>query len=1017
MNLKRVSSAVIILFICLILNINIAFADKEIIKYSQEFDYPPYSFVKDGYLSGFEVDLIKAVFKGSIYEIELDYEMWSTIYDKVKKGEIDSCGLLGITDKRKNDVLFTDTVFKYNTAIYTRKNFTKVNVDNLKQFHIGVGKEHYTEDILKNKLGISNYSSFSTMDQALDALHSGDIDVLFENQDVINYYLVKKDLKSSILPQQINLFPLEAAFGINKSRADLVDFINKRLKELNKSGEFEQLYEKYFYSNSHNFREKVRNNIISISIVGIIALFALIAITRSYIKHLREKLLMEKILADAIFNNADVFIAALKENGNVVKFSGFVERITGYSMKEMEGKNIVQQCPSFFSLIGCKCDLQSLIEDDSFPKTIEAEADNSSGRCRTVFLQKNILFGDKPGKRVIVLVGIDISTQAEFEKELRESYVELESTYKQLASTQEVLEQKYIELETSQKDLQESEERYRFISEATNDTIWTWDFNKNKIFLSGRLYETLGITNDRKIYNISEWFNIVHPDDSERSKNIIRQLSEKVIDHFESEYRILPTSGGQKWILTKGRGTYDESGKLVLLAGSHTDITDKRKMQEKINRLAYFDDLTGLPNRAKLYEKLKKSIDKSNKNALKSAMLLIDVDNFKYINDSFGHSFGDRVLIEVAKLIKTYVSAKHMTARFGGDEFVVIMDAIEDERIAELMAMSILGLFDKHMSILDISLHISVSIGVAIYPDNGSSADELIRCADMALHDAKAMGKKNYRLFDNDIRNKVIRKISVEEAMRHALESNELELYLQPQIDSINNAIRGFEALLRWTNKDIGVISPVEFIPIAEETGLIVPIGLWVLKNACNTVIEINNKFSKEYIISVNISAVQLKNRKFVTQIKNIIQETRLKPALLEIEITESVFIESFDETNLILKELKKQGIKVSLDDFGTGYSSLAYLKKLPIDTLKIDKAFINDIETDSSNTILAETIVRMAHDLNLQVIAEGVETQTQLECLEKLSCDYIQGYLFSKPVPKHELIKYINSTSYKKEE
>lgn len=423
------------------------------------------------------------------------------------------------------------------------------------------------------------------------------------------------------------------------------------------------------------------------------------------------------------------------------------------------------------------------------------------------------------------------------------------------------------------------------------------------------------------------------------------------------------------------------------------------------------DPLTRLPNRYLLQKQLKEILINSQKNDRVFAVLYMDLDRFKFVNDTLGHSYGDLLLQQASERLKNSIGDGHILARMGGDEFVCILRNLQNEADAEKIAKEIISDFSQPFSLHDIEIHISTSIGISLFPYDGDDGEILLTNADSAMYRAKKKGRNQYEKANVEANAGCFERLIIENELRKALEKNELSLNFQPQLDIKHEKIIGFEALLRWNHPDLGNIPPAEIIPIAEETGLILPIGDWVLKNACLKLKEWEKAGFHSLRIAVNLSAQQFLQKNMVKKIKAVINETSINPEYLELEITEGVVIHDVDSAISVLQQLKDIGIQISIDDFGTGYSSLNYLKKLPVNTLKIDRSFIFDIDTNPSSKALTSAITTMAHDLKLNVVAEGVETYKQLSYVKKSSCDVIQGYYFSRPLKSEHVIDFLINT------
>ncbi|MBO9596529.1 MAG: EAL domain-containing protein [Cohnella sp.] len=440
------------------------------------------------------------------------------------------------------------------------------------------------------------------------------------------------------------------------------------------------------------------------------------------------------------------------------------------------------------------------------------------------------------------------------------------------------------------------------------------------------------------------------------------------------------------------------------------DITEEKKSKEQIQHLAYHDELTRLPNRRLVNLTLEKAIRRSESSAAKFAVLVIDIDRFKLINDLLGHAYGDQFLLQVTDRLRQASAGMNLTiGRMGGDEFAVICHGDPIESTAVRAAERIIDVVQIPYRLKDNDFYVSASVGIALYPEHGESVEALLKKADTAMYDVKRNGKNGYCFYSEQLDENLLSKLELESDLRKAIERNELLLHYQPQINAEQKRIIGVEALLRWMHADKGLIPPSEFIPVAEEAGIIGDIGAWVLREACRQMKQWQTQYGWQVPVSVNLSSQQLLDDRLVDLVATVLRETELDPAYLELEITESVMMDA-SRSSPILQKLMEMGIRFSLDDFGTGYSSLSYLRMFPIDRLKIDRTFIQEITTNEDDRTIVETIISMAHHLELNVIAEGVETKEQLQLLLDNGCDEIQGYYYSKPLAADELAAYVIS-------
>jgi len=449
----------------------------------------------------------------------------------------------------------------------------------------------------------------------------------------------------------------------------------------------------------------------------------------------------------------------------------------------------------------------------------------------------------------------------------------------------------------------------------------------------------------------------------------------------------------------------DSEGNVTQFVGVQNDITDRKAAADKIEYLAFHDPLTDLPNRRLLMDRLDHAFASSLRSGREGAVLFVDLDNFKNINDSLGHHIGDLLLQQTATRLKACMRAGDTIARLGGDEFVVVLEALSVQRIeaanqVNAISMKILAALNLPYQLDTHECYSTSSIGAVLFSDHDQSAEELLKRADIALFQSKNAGRNTLTFFNDAMQTVLYERLSIEKEMRRALENQEFLLYYQIQVDS-SHRLLGAEALIRWLHPERGLLSPAYFIPPAEEADLMLPIGQWVLETACAQLKAWEQgMLTRDLVLSVNISAKEFRRVDFVTQIKNLLQRHAINPRLLKLELTESILLESIEETISVMNGLKEIGVSFSLDDFGTGYSSLQYLKRLPIDQLKIDQSFVRDLVTDKSDKAIVRTIIAMAQSLDIDVISEGVETKEQQQVLLDYGCTQYQGYLFGKPMP-----------------
>jgi diguanylate cyclase (GGDEF)-like protein len=439
------------------------------------------------------------------------------------------------------------------------------------------------------------------------------------------------------------------------------------------------------------------------------------------------------------------------------------------------------------------------------------------------------------------------------------------------------------------------------------------------------------------------------------------------------------------------------------------DISSDTNNRQKIEELAYYDSLTGLANRSLLKDRVTKSIQHAKRNKEKLALIFIDLDHFKLINDTLGHGIGDELLIYISRLLEKQVRKADTVSRFGGDEFIILLPNIKSINDAEIVTKKIQEALQQKHTIGSHQLYVTTSIGVSIYPEHAESIDDLITNADTAMYETKKSGRNGYKIYLLSMGKSANRLLNLEQDLVEAIKNkNCMEIYYQAKIDATNNTISGAEALVRWNHQNHGLINPDDFIYIAESTGFMIELGYIIIEKTISHVNEFTEQGFKDLKIAINLSGRQFQDANLATFISSMIKKYDVKPSQLEFEITESISMYNTDETLKILTELTSMGVSIAIDDFGTGYSSLQYLKKFPINTIKIDRLFVMDMATDNGDRVITQTIVLMANSLNLSTVAEGVETQDQVDLLKDMGCNHLQGFLFSKPIPKSEFTKFL---------
>ena len=546
--------------------------------------------------------------------------------------------------------------------------------------------------------------------------------------------------------------------------------------------------------------------------------------------------------------------------------------------------------------------------------------------------------------------------------------------------------------------LQESEERYALAAKGANDGLWDWNLRTNEIYFSARWKQMLGLSDETPTCNPDDWFGRVHPEDTDRLMADVAAHLDGLTPQLESQHRVLHSDGGYRWMLSRGVAVRNLDGKAYRMAGSQTDITEGKVS----------DPLTGLPNRILFLDRLGRSIERATRHGEAFAVLFLDLDRFKLVNDSLGHLAGDRLLIAIAERLERSVRAvdtvarvggQHTIARLGGDEFTILLEGVKHVSDAVRVAERIQDNLKRPFQLDGHEIFTSASIGIATSETGYNAPEDLLRDADTAMYQAKALGKARCEVFDADMREQAIARLDLETDLRRAVERKEFQLHYQPIVSFKTGLLAGFEALIRWRHPSRGLVEPAGFIQVAEETGLIVPIGSWVIGEACRQLRawHVELPWTAGLSVHVNLSGKQFIQSDLADEIAAVLRETELPASNLSLEITESAIIENPTAVVAILEQLKALGVQISIDDFGTGHSSLSYLHRFPINSLKIDRSFVSSMSSEQSGIVSA--IIGLAHALQLEVIAEGVETAPHLAQLTELGCEYGQGYLFAKPL------------------
>lgn len=563
-------------------------------------------------------------------------------------------------------------------------------------------------------------------------------------------------------------------------------------------------------------------------------------------------------------------------------------------------------------------------------------------------------------------------------------------------------------LKNTQQSLEKSEERLRLVLKGSTDAPWDWDLVTGEVYYSERWWNMLGYPSGEGLDDPGAWRRLLHPDDDSMITDYLTDLLPSPRDGYSLEFRLHHRDGHYVPVLSRGYVLRDDTGKALRISGVNTDLTERKRTERRIYELAYFDHLTGLPNRRFLIEELEHVLARGQRSGHYSGLLYLDLDNFKLLNDTMGHDLGDMLLRQTAQRLRCTVRHSDQLARLGGDEFVVVLEGLGTSAPsvaaeADRVVSKILSALGQPYQLGSLLFKSTASIGITLFEGDGTNIETLLKQADLAMYRAKADGRNIARFFDPSMQDAADRRAAFESAMRDGLSLGQFRLFCQPQFDSRGRLV-GAEVLVRWQRSDHDLIGPDDFIGFAEESGLILPLGEHVLKESCRALARWqSDPVLGRLKLAVNVSVHQMRDPGFPAAVANILDGTGAPAERLYLELTESVFAENMQEITQRMHELRSQGICFSLDDFGTGYSSLAYLKRFPLSALKIDRSFVRDIGVNPGSASIVEAIIALAREFKLEIVAEGVEFEAQRNFLIQVGCSAMQGFLLGRPLPMAE--------------
>ena len=719
------------------------------------------------------------------------------------------------------------------------------------------------------------------------------------------------------------------------------------------------------------------NNILGISAISLLLLSTFLFTTS---QHNSTKKQVQKLETTVSDRTSDL-------SSSEARYRSLVENLgEGIVIYNLETEKVVFTNPAVRKICHCK-------DEDSIPGTIcliERFVEEDRDRAR-----QQVLGASRDERSVADYMALAFDDRPIW-LQMTCTKIEFEDQPAAMLMLVDITERKQAEA-----DLMESEERFAIAVAGAKDGIWDWDLRSNNLHVSPRWKAILGEQESFPIDTPQAWFSRIHPQDVDRVRSDIESHLRGDTPQLECEYRILHRDSAYRWVQTRGLGVSEGGQKPNRIAGSMTDITARKGIEDRLRHDAMHDPLTHLPNRAYFVDQLSRLVERSRRHPeYLAAVLLLDLDRFKVINESLGHAAGDQLLIITSRRLESCLRLGDLVARLGGDEFAILLDDLTEPQDAIRVAERILKDLALPFSLQSQEVFITTSMGITISNQQYNRAEDLLRDADTALYRAKSAGRARFQVFDTEMHSRSLALFQLEAELRRALERQEFENYYQPVISMNSGRIVAVEALLRWQHPVRGTILPGEFIALAEETGLIAPLGEWALRTACTQARSWADQGIRGIQVAVNLSAYQLRDPHFAKLVYKILIETGLPASLLQLEITETAAMMDLEQTVVTLRELKNMGVKIVIDDFGTSYSSLGYLKRFPVSSIKIDRSFIQDVITDPDDAAITTAIIAMAHILELSTIAEGVETEQQLNFLSARGCDEVQGYIFSRPQP-----------------
>ncbi len=919
-------------------------------------DNQPYQFEENGNLSGFEVELTEILFNNSDYKVKYD--------DNDNKNSLSiSYGTRIVSSEETAEK--SNAIYSQIYGLFTIRGDQKLSLNskNIRNMKIGVLKKDFSYFKLR-QLGITPVVYSKTTDGISDLINKK-IDAWFGEAYNTDYFIEKENYKGKIDYHSELLYYEPIYMFIPKGNSELVTFVNSRIDKIKGSGELENIYVKYFFNHSHEYQDTL-NNFNYIKLICILILIFIIVSLFAFrrLKAIIEKNEFSKSITNSILNHGNRFVVLWKTDLSYYEINSFFKNTFGLK-NEVMPPELLKCLGEDFSEIIKSGELESVINSDN----ILTKSKDANDEIREI-MWTSILISTKGNVKTILSIGSDMTEKNRLKRELKLS-----------------------------------DERYQIALESADIAMIFIERDGTVPYLSDVGYRLMGM-NISNALDIQSLLHRIHPSDREIYASNILGCTDNNKQFSVCEVRILGKNDEFRWFAFKFKLINNPTTGDPCIAGAFYDINDDKEKDLMIEKLAFEDDLTGIYNRQKFLRIVKETLINAKFNSMRYAVLTFNLNKFHRFNDLYGVEAGDRILKKVADILKYNPYGRDCTvARLGNDEFACLIRLENKEEHLEQYVSDISDRIQQYTAEQYDEIKLTISAGACIYPDNVSDFHEVYERSIFSMRTAKANPNGSYQIYDSKIKELILKREIFEKELIDAVEKKQFELYYQPKVDISSEKIVGAEALIRWNHPVRGVVSPVEFIPIAEEIGIINEIGKWTLETAC-----IQNKIWQDQgltniKVSVNISSIEFYQTDIVGAVKTTLQKTGLDPKWLEIELTESMALVDVEETILKMNALKEIGVGISMDDFGTGYSSLSYIQNLPIDELKLDKSFINKITLDETTKNIIHAIINLAKIIGLVVVAEGVEEREQFNLLKEMNCNQIQGYLFSKPLKSNEII------------